>query len=311
LIRFGALHKGFSMLTLRQIEVVRAVMVTGTLARAARLLNVTAPGISRLVKHTEESLGIRLFDKRGGRLVPSERGRNIFDQINVVFSKIEDLRYIIDNVKSGVSQELRIGSAPSISQVMIPRAIERVRARFPQLLIDVNMLKIEETVDYLLLGKGEVVAMSSRFDHPGLTCEPLASGRFFCIVPEVHPLCARSTVSASEIVQYPLIGIDDSDPYGRMVSEIFSQRGLDYQLTVRARFAMTVCSLVKAGLGIAVIDQFTVADKAFPGIRLIEIEGRPSLQTWIITKSDSSQSAFATAFVEVLRQVMAIQVLPG
>src|SRR5712691_2508318 len=107
------------MLTLRQIEVVRAVMVTGSLARAARLLNVSAPGISRLMKYTEQSLGVQLFDRRGGRLVPSERGRDIFDQINVVFSKIEDLRFVIDNVKTGVAQELRIGAAPSISQVMV------------------------------------------------------------------------------------------------------------------------------------------------------------------------------------------------
>jgi DNA-binding transcriptional LysR family regulator len=68
---------------------------------------------------------------------------------------------------------------------------------------------------------------------------------------------------------------------------------------------VTVCSLVKAGLGIAVIDQFTVADGAFPGIKLIEIDGRPSLKTWIITKADSSPSVFAAAFVKLLRQAMA------
>ena len=45
------------MMTLRQVEVIRAVMVTGTIGGAARLLNVSAPGISRLVKYTEKSLG--------------------------------------------------------------------------------------------------------------------------------------------------------------------------------------------------------------------------------------------------------------
>ncbi|MGA8448011.1 MAG: LysR family transcriptional regulator, partial [Roseiarcus sp.] len=48
------------MLTLRQIEVIRAVMLTGTIAGAARLLNVAAPGLSRLMKHTEDSLGAKL-----------------------------------------------------------------------------------------------------------------------------------------------------------------------------------------------------------------------------------------------------------
>src|SRR5258708_11637893 len=61
-------HGGSSgMMTLRQVEVIRAVMVTGTIGGAAKLLNVSAPGISRLVKYTEKSLGIRFFQRQNGR----------------------------------------------------------------------------------------------------------------------------------------------------------------------------------------------------------------------------------------------------
>ena len=59
---------------------------------------------------------------------------------------------------------------------MVPRAIADVRRKFPNLLIDVDILKIEEAIDYLLLGKGEVVAMSHKLEHPMLTFEPLAQG---------------------------------------------------------------------------------------------------------------------------------------
>ena len=58
-------------LTLRQIEVIRAIMVTGTIAGAADLLNVSAPGISRLMKYTESALGLRLFHRHGGRFLPT------------------------------------------------------------------------------------------------------------------------------------------------------------------------------------------------------------------------------------------------
>src|SRR4029453_2798444 len=70
------------MLTLRQIEVVRAVMVTGTIARRAKLPNGSAPGISRLMKYTETSLGIRLFERRHGRFVPAAQAKGIFEQVN-------------------------------------------------------------------------------------------------------------------------------------------------------------------------------------------------------------------------------------
>ena len=59
------------MMTLRQIEVIRAVMISGTIAGAAKLLNVSAPGISRLIKYTERSLGVRFFVRQSGRYFPT------------------------------------------------------------------------------------------------------------------------------------------------------------------------------------------------------------------------------------------------
>ena len=120
-------------MTLRQVEVIRAVMVTGTIGGAAKLLNVSAPGISRLVKYTEKSLGIRFFQRQNGRYFPTPEAQNIFEQINGVYKKVDDLTEIISKIGRGALSELRIGSVPSISQVMVPRAIERVRRRYPDL----------------------------------------------------------------------------------------------------------------------------------------------------------------------------------
>jgi DNA-binding transcriptional LysR family regulator len=156
------------MMTLRQVEVIRAVMVTGTIGGAAKLLNVSAPGISRLVKYTERSLGIRFFQRQNGRYFPTPEAQNIFEQINGVYKKVDDLSEIISKIGRGGLSELRIGSVPSISQVMVPRAIERVRRRYPDLGIDINILKLEEAIDYLLLGRGECVAMSYRLEHSGI-----------------------------------------------------------------------------------------------------------------------------------------------
>ena len=142
------------MMTLRQIEVIRAVMVTGTIGGAAKLLNVSAPGISRLVKYTEKSLGLRFFQRQNGRYFPTPEAQNIFEQINGVYKKVDDLSETISNIGRGALSELRIGSVPSISQIMVPRAIEQVRRRYPELRIDINILKLEEAIDYLLLDRG-------------------------------------------------------------------------------------------------------------------------------------------------------------
>jgi DNA-binding transcriptional LysR family regulator len=292
------------MMTLRQVEVIRAVMVTGTIGGAAKLLNVSAPGISRLVKYTERSLGIRFFQRQGGRFFPTPEARNIFEQINGVYKKVDDLTEIISKIGHGALSELRIGSVPSISQVMVPRAIERVRRRYPDLRIDINILKIEEAIDFLLLGRGECVAMSYRLNHSGLDFLPLASGELFCIVPVGHQLAGRKQVSAADIVRYPLIGIDPTDPYGRIMAEIFARKKLKYDITIRARFGTTVCALVKAGLGIAVIDQFTVAHGGFPGVELLSIVEPTRFETYIAVKRGAPLSLYTEHFISCLRLEM-------
>lgn len=289
------------MLTLRQIEVIRAIMVTGTVGGAARLLNVSSPGVSRVMKHAEMSVGVKLFSRKGGRYSPTREANAIFNQINSVYDKVEDLQFVISRIKRGANIELKIGSVPSIANVMVPRAIADIRKTFPSLLIEIDILKIEDAVDYLLLGKGELVAMSSKIDHPMLTYAPLARGRLKCIVPEGHPLSRRTRVTAGEIVKYPLIGVDPNDPYGRIMAGVFTTSALHYDVTIRARFGSTVCALVTNGLGIAIIDEFTLAGGQWPNIRALDIVEPTAFQTYIVHRKDAALSSYGEHFVAALR----------
>jgi len=292
------------MLTLRQIEVIRAIMITGTVGGAARLLNVSSPGVSRAMKHAETLIGIKLFNRRGGRYSPTPQANAIFDQINSVYDKVEDLQFVISRIKRGADSELKIASVPSIAHVMVPRAVAELRKTLPNLSIDVDILKIEEAVDYLLLGKGELVALSYKLEHAMLAYEPLARGRLKCVVPEAHPLARLQRVTADQIVKYPLIGVDPNDPYGRIMAGLFANRALPYEVSIRARFGATVCALVSLGLGIAIVDEFTLAADQWPRLRALDIAEPTAFQTYIVHRKDAPLSSYAARFVAALRGQM-------
>ena len=278
------------MLTLRQIEIIRAIMVTGTVAGAARLLNVSSPGISRVMKHAEASIGVKLFNRRGGRYSPTAQANAIFNQINSVYDKVEDLQFVISRIKRGANSELKIGSVPSIANIIVPRAVADLRKTLPNLLIEVDILKIEDAADHLLLGKGELVASSYKLDHSVLACEPLARGRLKCIVPETHPLARQTRVTAN--------------PYGRIMAGVFSNNALPYEVTIRARFGSTVCALVSLGLGIAIVDEFTLAAEQWPRLRALDIVEQTTFQTYVVHRKDVALSTYATRFVSALRSEM-------
>ncbi|THD73945.1 LysR family transcriptional regulator [Thalassobius vesicularis] len=289
-------------ITLRQVEVIRAVMLRGTISGAAELLGVSAPGISRLVKHTEETLGLRLFERRAGLFVPSVEAGKVFDQIREVYKGVANLQSAIDSLQKGEEVQLSFASAPSVAQFIAARALRTIRSRYPDLYIDLNILKIEETADYLLLERGEFVIMSSAIHNPGIQNEKLAHGRVMAILPENHPLADRDVVSVHDLANDALVGIDPSDPYGRIVSRPFHEAGIDIRHSMRGRFAQTIVSLVRHGLGVALIDEFSVAEVYLPGIVRKPILEETFIDIYAVTKKDRVLSNFAEYSIKQFRK---------
>lgn len=294
-----------SGLTLRQVEVVRAVMMTGTIQGAAEFLNVSAPGVSRLLKHTEESLGVRLFERKAGLFAPAAEAATVFEQIHQVYEKVGGLSDALASLKRGREAELAFASVPSVAQFLAARTVRHVRRRFPELYIDLNVLKLEEAVDYLLLEGGEFVAMSYHFPHPSLDFRLIGTGELVAIVPEEHPLARGGPVETARLAEEPLIGVDDSDPYGAITAEPFRRAGLPRRLSIRGRFAQTVVSLVRHGLGVAVIDEFSVAGVYMPGLVRLPLVEKVEASVYVARKADRMLSSFAEYAIARLRDELA------
>ncbi|MEQ9329251.1 MAG: LysR family transcriptional regulator [Rhodospirillales bacterium] len=289
-------------LTLRQIEVLRAVMMAGTIKGAAALLNVSPPGISRLLRHLEESLGLRLFQRKAGLFVPAAEARAVFEMVQEVYRQVENLNASVASLNKGEDATLAFASAPSIAQFIAARAIRGVRQRFPDLFIDLNILKIEETLDYLLLEKGEFVLMSSFIDNPSVSNESLAVGRLVVLLPRGHPLTARKAVSVHDLVNETFIGVAPSDPYGAILAKPFRDAGYEPPHSMRGRFAQTVVSLVRHGLGVALIDEFSVAEVYMPGLVRRPLVEETTITAYVVSKRGRSLSSFAEFTIDRFRR---------
>ena len=120
-----------------------------------------------------------------------------------------------------------------------------------------------------------------------------------------HELSALSKVKAQDIVKYPLIGVDPNDPHGRIITTLFANSGLQYEVTIRARFGSTVSALVSQGLGIAVVDEFTLAAGQWPKTRALDIVEPTVFETFIAYRKDNLPSSYGARFVAALRAQMA------
>lgn len=289
-------------LTLRQIEVIRAVQISGTITGAAKLLHVSAPGISRLIKHTESSVGINLFDRVGKSFVPNANAKRIFDEINEIYTKVETLNETVDRARHGAGNTMAMAATPSIAQIIAPRVTAQFCQKFPAMDVDLEILKMEEWVDYLLLEKGDFVICSHELKHDALTAIPVVQSEQVVIIPGSHAFSGRDQLSVKELVHEPLIGVDSSDPYGEIISRPFIKNGLEYELYIRTRFAHNILTLVEKGLGLAVIDEFSVAGDDFPSVTRCRLVESMPCTVFILMKKDKRLTQQAKYAIECFRK---------
>ena len=280
-------------ITLRQIEAIRAVMLRGSIRGAAEHLHVSAPGISRIIKHAEDTLGIRLFERKGGTFVPAVEARNFFDQLSEVYKGVENLQLALESVKRGDDSELSFASAPSIAAYIAPQAIRTVRDCYPGLYIDLNIVKYEEAIDYVLLEQGEFAIMTTDVDSQGIEVKFLGSVPVKVILPLGHELASKEVISVQDIRNESIIGVDPHDPFGAQLYAPFKDAGLNVVYATRGRFSQTVIGLVRENQGVALIDDTSVLRRDLSGVEVRDLAEDYYISVYLYSKAGHKMSSFA------------------
>jgi DNA-binding transcriptional LysR family regulator len=131
---------------------------------------------------------------------------------------------------------------------------------------------------------------------------PLAEGRIVVLVPRGHVLAAKEAVSVHDLIGESIIGVDPSDPYGAILAAPFRAAGYEPPYSIRGRFAQTVVSLVRHGLGVALIDEFSVAEVYMPGLVKRPLVESMSITAYVVTKRNRQLSSFSEFAIDRFRR---------
>ena len=110
-------------MNLRQLEVFQAVMYGGTTKNAARLLRISQPAVSNMVRQFEDQLGFKLFDRIGGRLHPTLEAKVLTKNLERVFASVDAVENLVNDLRDSQVGSLKIVASPSLGQTVLPPAI--------------------------------------------------------------------------------------------------------------------------------------------------------------------------------------------
>lgn len=292
-------------ISVRQLEAFRAVMLSGSTAHAASVLALSQPSVSRLISELEAHLNAPLFVRARGRLQPTNEAQWLFRQSESVLSGLDRLDTAARDISHASVGELRIVSAPPLAYALATECIKRLRRSNPNLRVSMQVVLRRETRTWIDAQQFDIALMTLPIDYPKICTEKLTRARGVCVLPNDHRLAQNSVVQAAELADEPFIsGLPETFSRFRL-DRMFEDLGIHRTtLEIETQTSLTMCQMVAAGLGVAVVDPFTAYAFEALGMAIRPFAPSFEFEYGFLFPIRRPTSGLALAFADIVREVM-------
>ena len=289
----------------RHLEIFRAVMATNSLTAAARHLGVSQPSLSIAIKRLEDQLGVALFARISGRMVPTEEARLIQIEVERVHQQSEMLSEVVYSIARGNRSTFRFGATPSIGMRLLPKAVRQLQMKGIADTYYCDTLPQRDVRDYLLFGQGACVATIAVVEDPLIETVKIGEANLVCVVQANHALASMSCLTPLDLSGETLISFAAATTHGLYIDETFRRWGVTRETSVFVHFVEAALSFVTAGIGITILDAFSVMDCASSGLVAIPIENSVTISAYVHSCRLRPRPLATDALIAELRAIAA------
>ncbi|MNZ63729.1 HTH-type transcriptional regulator GltC [compost metagenome] len=267
-----------SKLDLRQLRYFLMVAQEGQITRAAKLLNMEQPPLSRQLKQMEEELGVKLFDRGGKGLRLTSSGELLKKKAESLLLQFDESIREVKGMEEGMHSVLSIGSVVSCIS-LLPKRIARFREMYPQV-----TFKISEGDHFYLGGQLEkraidLIVARLPFEaqlHPQqYSILPLPSDPFVVVIPSSWQEYSRKhTISMKELAQFPFLSLK-TDKTTRMHEQVVNEckrHGFEPTIICECSSVAIIMTLVADGIGATVFPESVMSSFPTNVVKMLRIE---------------------------------------
>ncbi|MGB3289356.1 MAG: LysR family transcriptional regulator [Burkholderiaceae bacterium] len=255
---------------LRHIEIIDAILRTGSLTEAAEVLYVSQPAASKLLANAESQLGYKLFERIKGRLKPTREATILAPQVARLQQELTDLRRLAYNLKHMQQGHLRVGSTPAVGLGLLPSVIQRVHESQPHITFDLHTHHSSELVTGLQARELDMVVTFDPTEHPGVKHIPIGHTELM-FMSRSEP---TGPISLKDLPATPFIALEARDPSGLVLQRALDDHGLKLNIMAQVQTHYVACAMVEAGCGNTIIDLITARAMLRPGLTISRLTPR-------------------------------------
>jgi DNA-binding transcriptional LysR family regulator len=277
-------------------------MLCQTVTRAADMLCISQPAVTRLLADLEESVGFALFIRVKGRLSPTPEAHLLYEEVNRSLIGVETIARAAYAIKTQQRGALHVAAPPSIALSFLPRAIAAFLKGAGEIKVTLGIYDSRTIVNMVLGQRCDVGIVNLAISNTGTHGDNLISVAHLCAVPVGHRLSKRKLIVPADM-EGELFLAHPSHLNSRLLMDtMFATHGVKYKLAqVETQTAAALCSLVAAGEGLSLVDAITAMGYKGGDLRFIPFEPSVPLEFSVLTPLQAMPSKLVEPFITHVR----------
>jgi DNA-binding transcriptional LysR family regulator len=253
-----------------RLAMLRALAQEGNVTRAAAVLGVPQPTVSRWLAALSSEVGAPVVVKDGRGVRLTRAGLLLVETATSAMGALEaGTRRVIEEVDPG-SGRVVLGFLHLLGRSLVPELVKSFRTRHSGVRIGLVQASRAQIVEEVRTGEVDLAFFGPPPDEPDLGWAPLQRQELMLVLPEDHRLAGRARVRVGELAGEDFVGLEHGFGVRQITDDLCAAAGFTPRLAFEGQESDTVRGLVAAGLGIAILP---AAEHPTP--RLVEIPVLP------------------------------------
>ena len=290
------------MINLDQLRIFQAVAQSRSFTRAAALVHLTQPGISKHIKQMEEYFAVRLFDRSGKKVSLTEPGKILFEATQEIMATIDAAERRIEDLKGLRGGRLRLGSSFPVGVYLLPKVLAEFRRRYPAVEVTLEIALSERIEAKLLANELDLGLVTFDARDPRLVSKAFMTDELIAIVPRNHRWATKRRIKPQDLPAETFIVAAQGAGTRAVVEERLKAQGIVLPHVLDFGNLEGVKHAVEAGLGVSIQAKTVVQRELAAGsLHAIKLAGMDAtINFYYARRKNAHLSHAAQALVALL-----------
>ena len=298
-------------MTLQQLEYILALDKTRHFVKAAEMCNVKQPTLSAMVQKLEDELDSKIFDRGLHPIEPTEIGRKILKQAQVIMFHVNQLKAGVEAEKGSLVGNLNLAMIPTVAPYLLPKFIGEFKKNYPSIAIRISEMRTETILEKLRIAEIDMAILATPLNNPNLWEIPLYYERFVAYISPSASIYNQQKFSASEMPLDQLWVLEEGHCLRNQVFNFCHQKILNHASIYEAGSIDTLVKIVDLNGGYTIIPQLHVdllSEEQKKNLRPIE-NPEATREISIIIRNDFVREGMLNAVAECVKKVIPQEML--